>query len=74
MDQTFDLVSIFDFDRHNEPPIALGNDVFLEGDPTSLDILLGSVVALPTLQRNISATILSEDEIADNARDLAPNF
>ena len=39
----------------------------LEGDPTSLDILLGSVVALPTLQRNISATILSEDEIADNA-------
>ena len=25
------------------------------------------MVALPTLQRNISATILSEDEIADNA-------
>ncbi len=39
----------------------------LEGEPTSLEVLLGSVVALPTLQRNISTTILSEDEIADNA-------
>ena len=39
----------------------------LEGEPTSLEFLLNSVVALPTLYRNISSAILSEEEIADNA-------
>lgn len=39
----------------------------LEGEPTSLEFLLGSVISLPTLQKNISNAIISEDEIADNA-------
>ncbi len=39
----------------------------LEGEPTSLEFLLNSVIALPTLYRNISSAILSEEEIADNA-------
>lgn len=38
-----------------------------EGEATSLDFLLDSVVALPTLRKNIANTILSEDEIADSA-------
>lgn len=39
----------------------------LEGEPTSLEFLLNSVIALPTLYRNLSSAILSEEEIADNA-------
>ncbi|MEM1483657.1 endonuclease MutS2 [Oscillospiraceae bacterium PP1C4] len=39
----------------------------IESEPTSLEFLLGSVIALPTLQKNITTIILSEDEIADNA-------
>ena len=39
----------------------------LEGGPTSLSFLLDSVVALPDLQKHIAATIISEEEIADNA-------
>lgn len=39
----------------------------LEGEPTSLEDLLSSVIALPTLQKNIAAIIISEDEIADTA-------
>lgn len=43
----------------------------LEGEPSSLEYLLNCVVALPTLYRNITTSILSEDEIADNA---SPNL
>lgn len=39
----------------------------LEGAAASLEYLLDSVIALPTLQKNISAAIVSEDEIADRA-------
>lgn len=43
----------------------------LDGEPSSLEYLLNSVVALPTLYRNITTAILSEEEIADNA---SPNL
>ena len=39
----------------------------IEGEPTSIHFLLDSVVALPTLQRNIQAAIVSEEEISDHA-------
>lgn len=39
----------------------------LEGEPSSLEYLLNSVISLPTLYRNITTSILSDDEIADNA-------
>lgn len=39
----------------------------LEGEPTSLESLLESAVALPSLQKAISTAIISEDEIADSA-------
>ncbi|MCI8649539.1 MAG: endonuclease MutS2 [Anaerotruncus sp.] len=39
----------------------------LEGEPTSLEFLLDSVIALPTLYRSIRNVILSEDEISDHA-------
>ncbi|WP_195276595.1 endonuclease MutS2 [Anaerotruncus rubiinfantis] len=39
----------------------------LEGEPTSLEGLLSSVIALPTLYRGITTAILSEEEISDRA-------
>ncbi|MFR9190656.1 MAG: hypothetical protein ACLVL7_10860 [Anaerotruncus massiliensis (ex Togo et al. 2019)] len=39
----------------------------LEGGQTSLSYLLDSVVALPDLQKHIADTIISEEEISDNA-------
>lgn len=39
----------------------------LEGEATSLEPLLESVVALPSLQKSITTTIVSEDEISDHA-------